>query len=123
MVVPICASLMVDWNPRMTTLLDQSSKAYASPSWTETPGRLSITDVTAVMLACCLIIGSATKFRAKTVGSSATTLIGSSWKTGCRTIETTSTAPARTVTSNSRAEYPARLAVRMWSPGATPVNS
>ena len=102
MVVPICTSLMVDWNPRMTTLLDQSSKAYASPSWTDTPGRLSITDVTAVMLDCCLIIGSATKFRAKTAGSSATTLIGSSWKKGCRTMVTTSTAPARIVTWSSR---------------------
>ena len=103
MVVPIWTSLIVDWNPRMTTLLDQSSKEYPSPSWTETPGRLSITDVTAVMLDCCLIIGSATKLRAKTVGSSATTLSGASWKKGCRTIWTVSTTPARTVTGISRA--------------------
>ena len=78
MVVPICASLMVTWKPRTATLLDQSSKPYASPSWTDTPGRLSTTAVTLVMFDCCRIIGEATKLRAKIRGSAATTLSVSS---------------------------------------------
>ena len=78
MVVPICASLMVTWKPRTATLLDQSSKPYASPSWMDTPGRLSTTDVTLVMFDCCRIIGSATTLLEKIRGCSATTLIPSS---------------------------------------------
>ena len=74
MVVPICTSLMVTWKPRTATLLDQSSKPYASPSCTDTPGRLSTTAVTLVIFDCCRIIDSGTKLRAKKRGSSATTL-------------------------------------------------
>ncbi len=110
MVVPICASLMVTWKPRTATLLDQSSNPYASPSWIDTPGRLSTTDVTLVMLDCCSIIGSATMLRAKIRGASATTLTVSSSLATCRTTGTVCVAPATTVTGNSTVSKPGRIA-------------
>ena len=111
MVVPICASLMVTWKPRMATLLDQSSRPYASPSWTDTPGRLSTTDVTAVMFDCCSIIGSATTLVAKMRGSSATTVTDSSSRVICRTTGTVSVARARTKTGISAVSNPGNTAV------------
>ena len=111
MVVPICTSVMVTWKPRIATLLDQSSKPYASPSWTDTPGRLSTTDVTLVMFDCCNIIGSATTLRAKIRGSSATTLTVSSSRVICRTIGTVSVAPARTEAGTSAVSKPGSIAV------------
>ena len=96
--VPICDSLIDTWKPRTATLLDQSSNPYASPSCMETPGRLSTTDVTAVMFDCWSIIGSATTFRAKIVGSSATTLTASRRKATGSWIATVSVAPAPTET-------------------------
>ena len=110
MVVPICASLMVTWKPRMATLLDQSSKPYASPSWTDTPGRLSTTDVTLVMFDCCSIIGSATTLRAKMRGSSATTLTVSSSRSISSTSWTVAVASASTVTGISVVAKPGKAA-------------
>ena len=111
MVVPICASLIVTWKPRMATLLDQSSKPYASPSWTDTPGRLSTTDVTAVMFDCCIIIGSATMLRAKIRGSSATTLTVSRRRSICRTSGSPWVAPSATATATLAVSKPDRTAV------------
>ena len=110
MVVPICASLIVTWKPRTATLLDQSSKPYASPSWTDTPGRLSTTDVTLVMLDCCIIIGSATMLRAKMRGSSATTLTVSSSRAICMMIGTVAAESAPTATGRSTVSKPGRIA-------------
>ena len=94
MVVPIWASLIVTWKPRTATLLDQSSKPYASPSWMETPGRLSTTEVTLVIFDCCRTIGSATTLLAKIRGSSATTLTDSSCHARRMTMSTVASAPA-----------------------------
>ena len=106
MVVPICASLMVTWKPRMATLLDQSSKPYASPSWTDTPGRLSTTDVTAVMFDCCISIGSATTLRAKMRGSSATTVIDSMRRSSAMTTSSDAVSPGWTATGIACASKP-----------------
>ena len=81
------------------------------PSWTETPGRLSTTDVTAVMFDCCIIIGSATTLRAKIRGSAATTLTVSSSRSICMTIGTASMAPAATTTRKSIVSKPGKTAV------------
>ena len=94
----------------MATLLDQSSNPYASPSWTDTPGRLSTTDVTAVMFDCCIIIGSATTLRAKMRGSSATTLTVSSSRSISRTSRTVAVASACTATGSSVAAKPGNAA-------------
>ena len=95
----------------MATLLDQSSKPYESPSWTETPGRLSTTEVMFVMFDCCRIIGWETMFLAKVRGSSATTVTVSRSLATCRTIRTFSFAPVATETEVSIASKPGRNAV------------
>ena len=92
-------------------MLDQSSKPYASPSWMETPGRLSATDVTLVMFDCCSRIGSATILRAKILGSSATTLTVSSSRTICSVIGTDAVALAWTETGVSTVSKPGSAAV------------
>ena len=109
-VAPICNSLMVTWKPRTATSLDQSSKPYASPSWTDTAGRLSTTEVTPLMLDCCIIIGSATVLRAKMRGSSAMTLTVSSNRAICMMIGTVAAESAPTATGRSTVSKPGRIA-------------
>ena len=84
---------------------------YVSPSWMETPGRLSTTASTLVMADCCAIIGSATTFVAKIRGSSATTEIDSISRSIAIVTSSDTVSPGGTAAGASPDSNPARTSV------------